>query len=74
MTNPKEDTQKDPRRERKTRLRIWCLGVRNEPGLNRDLRINSRVLEKCGPTMGCKGCGEQNDWGLQVTAEQGLKS
>ena len=31
-------------------------GVRHEPGLNRNFRINNRVLEKYGPTMGCKGC------------------
>ena len=30
--------------------------MRHEPGLNRNFRINNRILEKYGPTMGCKGC------------------
>ena len=30
-------------------------GVRHKSGLTRNFRINSRVLEKYGPTMGCKG-------------------
>ena len=31
-------------------------GVRHEPGLNRNFRINNHILKKCGPTMGCKEC------------------
>ena len=65
MPNPKDDCQKDPRSERNTRGLDFGAsggqflpkhGVRHEPGLNRNFRINSRILEKYGPTMGCKGC------------------
>ena len=65
MPNPKDDSQKDPRSERNTRgldfgaSRGQFLpkqGVRHEPGLNRNFRINNRFLDKYGPTMGCKGC------------------
>ena len=65
MPNPKDDIQKDPRSERNTRgLNFGASGgqflpkqgVRHELGLNRNFRINSRVLEKYGATMGCKGC------------------
>ena len=65
MPNPKDDSQKDPRSERNTRgLDFGASGgqllprqcVRHEPGLNRNFRINNRILEKYGPTMGCKGC------------------
>ena len=31
-------------------------GVRHDIGLNSNVRMNRRVLEKDGPTMGCKGC------------------
>ena len=36
--------------------------MRHELGLNRNFRINNRILEKYGPTMGCKRMREQNDW------------
>ena len=65
MPNKKNDSQKDPRSEHNTRgLDFGASGgqllpkqcVRHEPGLNRNFRINNRILEKYGPTMGCKGC------------------
>ena len=65
MPNPKDDSQKDPRSERNTRgldsgasggQLLPKQGARHEPGLNRNFRINNRILEKYGPTMGCKGC------------------
>ena len=64
MPNPKDDSQKDPRSERNTRGLDFGAsggqflpkqGVRRELGLNRNFRINSRILEKCDPTMECKG-------------------
>ena len=65
MPNPKDDSQKDPRSERNTRgldfgasggQLLPKQGVRHEPGLNGNFRINNSILEKYGPTMGCKGC------------------
>ena len=66
MPNPKDDSQKRPPGANAIR-EAWTLvlregssfpeqGVRHEPGLNRNFRINNRILEKYGPTMGCKGC------------------
>ena len=63
--NPKDESQKDPRSERNTRgldfgasggQHLPRQGVRHEPGLTRNFRINDRILKKYGPTMGCKGC------------------
>ena len=64
MPNPKDDSQKHPRSERNTRsLDFGASGGQflpkqgvHEHGLKRNFRINSRILEKYGPTMGCKGC------------------
>ena len=84
MPNPKDDSQKDPRNERNARgldlgaserqlLPKQC--ARDEPGLSRNFRINNRILEKYGPTMGCKGC-ENKMTGVmrghtRVSVEQG---
>ena len=63
MPNLKDDSQKDPRSKRNTkRLDFVASGgqllpkqcVRHELGLNRNFRIKNRILEKYGPTMGCK--------------------
>ena len=68
MPNPKDDSQKHPRSERNTRSLDFGAsggqflpkqGVRHELALNRNFRINSRILEKYGPTMGCKGCEDK---------------
>ena len=63
--NPKDESQKDLRSERNTRgldfgatggQHLPRQGVRHEPGLSRNFRISNRVLEKYGPTIGCRGC------------------
>ena len=63
--NPKDESQTDLRSERNTKgLDFGVSGghqlprqrVEREPGLVRNFRINNRILEKYGPTMGCKGC------------------
>ena len=65
MPNPKDDSQKDPRSDRSTGGLDFGAsggqflpkqGVRHELDLNRNFRINNRILEKYGPTMGRKGC------------------
>ena len=63
--NPKDESQKDLRSERNTKgldfgasggQHLPRQGVRHEPGLTRNFRVGNRILEKYGPTLGCKGC------------------
>ena len=63
--NPQDESHTDPRSERHTRgldfgasggHHLPRQGVEREPGLTRNFRIGNRVIERYGPTMGCKGC------------------
>ena len=87
VPNPKKDSQKDPKSECNTRGLDFGAsggqflpkqGVRHEPGLNRNFTINNRILEKYGPTMGCKGCENKMTGTMrghtQVSGEQRQRS
>ena len=63
--NPHDDSQRDLRSERHTRgLDFSARGGRklpeqraqHEPGLKRNFRIGERLLDKFGPSVGCKAC------------------
>ena len=46
--------------------------MRHEPGPNRNFRINNRILEKYGPTMGCKGLCSDASAAIGKAHRQGL--